>query len=126
MVAAQLMEAEISAEIGTGKEEVAEAGSTHRSGYGPRSWVAGVDEEKANGLDGELQAFPRHQQATSLTSVRGNPAHRNVDPVNLRREGGRRLTSFVAKRPRTDRTLFEKYPNAALVKASRRMRQRRF
>ena len=43
-VAAQLMEAEISAQIGAGKGEVAETGSTHRNGYRPRPWATRVGE----------------------------------------------------------------------------------
>lgn len=38
MVAAQLMEAEIGAEIGAGKGEVSPERSTHRNGYRPRAW----------------------------------------------------------------------------------------
>ncbi len=38
MVAAQLMEAEISGEIGAGRGEVSPERVTHRNGYRPRAW----------------------------------------------------------------------------------------
>lgn len=44
MVAQQLMEAEISRQIGAGKGEVTEARSTHRNGYRPRPWATRVGE----------------------------------------------------------------------------------
>lgn len=44
MVAAQLMEAEISAEIGAGRGEVSSERLTHRNGYRPRSWETRVGE----------------------------------------------------------------------------------
>jgi len=44
MVAAELMEAEISAEIGAGKGEVTGTRSTHRNGYRPRPWATRVGE----------------------------------------------------------------------------------
>jgi transposase-like protein len=43
-VAAQLMEAEISAEIGAGRGEVTGTRSTHRNGYRPRPWATRVGE----------------------------------------------------------------------------------
>ena len=44
MVAAQLMEAEISGEIGAGRGEVSPARVTHRNGYRPRAWETRVGE----------------------------------------------------------------------------------
>jgi putative transposase len=45
MIAAEIMEAEISRQIGAGKGEVAaEARSTHRNGYRPRPWATRVGE----------------------------------------------------------------------------------
>ncbi len=44
LVVAQLMEAEISAEIGAGHGEVSEARLTHRNGYRPRLWETRVGE----------------------------------------------------------------------------------
>jgi transposase-like protein len=44
MVAAELMEAEISAEIGAGRGEVSAERSTHRNGYRPRAWETRVGE----------------------------------------------------------------------------------
>jgi putative transposase len=44
MVAAQLMEAEISTEIGAGRGEVAPERTTHRNGYRPRAWETRVGE----------------------------------------------------------------------------------
>lgn len=44
MVAREIMEAEISRQIGAGKGEVAEARSTHRNGYQQRSWATRVGE----------------------------------------------------------------------------------
>jgi putative transposase len=45
VVARELMEAEITAEIGAGHREVApEARSTHRNGYRPRAWETRVGE----------------------------------------------------------------------------------
>ena len=44
MVAAQLMEAEISAEIGAGHGEVSAERATHRNGYRPRVWETRVGE----------------------------------------------------------------------------------
>ena len=43
-VAAQLMEAEISAQIGAGRGEVSEARTSHRNGYRPRPWATRVGE----------------------------------------------------------------------------------
>jgi transposase-like protein len=44
MIAAEIMEAEISRQIGAGKGEVAEARSTHRNGYRQRPWATRVGE----------------------------------------------------------------------------------
>jgi transposase-like protein len=44
MVAAQLMEAEITGEIGAGKGEVSPERVTHRNGYRPRAWETRVGE----------------------------------------------------------------------------------
>jgi transposase-like protein len=44
MVAAQLMEAEVSAEVGAGLGEVSAARTTHRNGYRPRAWETRVGE----------------------------------------------------------------------------------
>jgi len=44
MVAAQLMEAEISREIGAGRGEVSAERQTHRNGYRPRAWETRVGE----------------------------------------------------------------------------------
>jgi transposase-like protein len=44
MVAAQLMEAEVSAEIGAARGEVSHERTTHRNGYRPRSWETRVGE----------------------------------------------------------------------------------
>jgi len=44
MVAAQLMEAEITSEIGAGRGEVSAQRSTHRNGYRPRAWETRVGE----------------------------------------------------------------------------------
>ena len=45
MIAAEIMEAEISRQIGAGKGEVAaEARNTHRNGYRPRPWATRVGE----------------------------------------------------------------------------------
>jgi putative transposase len=44
MVAAQLMEGEISAEIGAGRGEVSAERATHRNGYRPRAWETRVGE----------------------------------------------------------------------------------
>src|SRR5919106_3646164 len=44
MVAAQLMEGEISAEIGAARGEVSGERATHRNGYRPRSWETRVGE----------------------------------------------------------------------------------
>ena len=44
MGAREIMEAEISRQIGAGKGEVAEARSTHRNGYRPRPWATRVGE----------------------------------------------------------------------------------
>jgi hypothetical protein len=44
MIAAEIMEAEISAQIGAGKGEVAETRSTHRNGYRQRPWATRVGE----------------------------------------------------------------------------------
>ncbi len=44
MAAAQIMEAEISAEIGADKGEVSAARSTHRNGYRDRLWETRVGE----------------------------------------------------------------------------------
>src|SRR5680860_643043 len=44
MVAAQLMEAEITNEIGAARGEVAQARATHRNGYRPRGWETRVGE----------------------------------------------------------------------------------
>ena len=44
MVARELMEAEISRQIGAAKGEVAETRSTHRNGYRPRPWATRVGE----------------------------------------------------------------------------------
>jgi putative transposase len=44
MVAAELMEAEISAEIGAGHGEVSGERITHRNGYRPRAWETRVGE----------------------------------------------------------------------------------
>jgi putative transposase len=44
MVAAQLMEAEITAEIGAGRREVSAERSTHRNGYRSRPWDTRVGE----------------------------------------------------------------------------------
>lgn len=44
MMAAELIEAEISAQVGAGRDEVTEARSTHRNGYRPRPWGARVGE----------------------------------------------------------------------------------
>jgi hypothetical protein len=44
MVARELMEAEISRQIGAGRGEVSEARSTHRNGYRPRPWATRVGE----------------------------------------------------------------------------------
>jgi putative transposase len=44
MVAAQLMESEIGAEIGAGRGEVAPERLTHRNGYRPRGWETRVGE----------------------------------------------------------------------------------
>jgi putative transposase len=43
-VAAQLMEAEISAQIGADRGEITETRSTHRNGYRPRPWATRVGE----------------------------------------------------------------------------------
>ena len=43
-VAAQLMEAEISAQIGAAKGEITEARTSHRNGYRPRPWATRVGE----------------------------------------------------------------------------------
>src|SRR5882757_4998924 len=43
-LAAQLMEAEISAEIGARRGEITEARVTHRNGYRPRPWATRVGE----------------------------------------------------------------------------------
>ena len=54
MIAAELMEAEISTEIGAGKGEIADTRSTHRNGYRPRPWATRV---------GEIElAVPRKRQ----------------------------------------------------------------
>ena len=44
MIAAEIMEAEISRQIGAGKGEVVETRSTHRNGYRPRPWATRVGE----------------------------------------------------------------------------------
>jgi len=44
IVAAQLMEAEVSAEIGAGRGEVSDQRVTHRNGYRPRAWETRVGE----------------------------------------------------------------------------------
>jgi len=44
MVAAQLMEAEIGAEIGAAKGEVSPDRTTHRNGYRPRTWETRIGE----------------------------------------------------------------------------------
>lgn len=44
MIAREIMEAEISRQIGAGKGEVAEARSTHRNGYRQRPWATRVGE----------------------------------------------------------------------------------
>jgi putative transposase len=44
MVAAQLMDAEISGEIGAGRGEVSPERATHRNGYRPRAWETRVGE----------------------------------------------------------------------------------
>jgi len=44
MVAAQLMEAEISEEVGAGRGEVSTERATHRNGYRPRAWETRVGE----------------------------------------------------------------------------------
>jgi transposase-like protein len=44
MVAAQLMEAEISGEIGATRGEVSSERATHRNGYRPRHWETRVGE----------------------------------------------------------------------------------
>ena len=44
MVARELMEAEISRQIGAGKGEIAEARNTHRNGYRQRPWATRVGE----------------------------------------------------------------------------------
>ncbi|MGV1050480.1 MAG: IS256 family transposase [Solirubrobacterales bacterium] len=44
MVAQEIMEAEISRQIGAGKGEIAEARATHRNGYRPRPWATRVGE----------------------------------------------------------------------------------
>ena len=44
LVAAELMEAEIAAEIGAGRGEISAERSTHRNGYRPRAWETRVGE----------------------------------------------------------------------------------
>jgi len=44
MVARELMEAEISAQIGAGRGEVSESRTSHRNGYRPRPWATRVGE----------------------------------------------------------------------------------
>ena len=44
MVAAELMEAEVSGEIGAARGEVSSGRSTHRNGYRPRGWETRVGE----------------------------------------------------------------------------------
>jgi putative transposase len=44
MVARELMEAEISAQIGAGRGEITEARTAHRNGYRPRPWATRVGE----------------------------------------------------------------------------------
>jgi len=57
MVAAQLMEAEITDEIGARKGEVSERRTTHRNGYRPRAWETRV---------GEIElAVPRKRDGSS-------------------------------------------------------------
>ena len=57
VVAAELMEAEISAEIGAGRGEVSAERVTHRNGYRPRLWETRV---------GELElAIPRKRDGSS-------------------------------------------------------------
>ena len=57
VVAAELMEAEISAEIGAGRGEVSSERVTHRNGYRPRLWETRV---------GELElAIPRKRDGSS-------------------------------------------------------------
>ena len=57
LVAAQLMEAEISTEIGAGRGEVSPDRATHRNGYRPRTWETRV---------GEIElAVPRKRDGSS-------------------------------------------------------------
>jgi putative transposase len=44
MIAAEIMEAEISRQVGAGRGEVSEARATHRNGYRPRPWATRVGE----------------------------------------------------------------------------------
>ena len=44
LVAAELMKAEIAAEIGAGRGEISAERSTHRNGYRPRAWETRVGE----------------------------------------------------------------------------------
>jgi len=67
-VAAQLMEAEISAEIGAGKGEITGTRSTHRNGYRPRPWSTRV---------GEIELASGAARATSrASSSHANEARR--------------------------------------------------
>lgn len=57
MVARELMEAEVSAEIGAGRGEVSSDRSTHRNGYRPRRWETRV---------GEIElAIPRKREGSA-------------------------------------------------------------
>ena len=75
LVARELMEAEISAEIGAGRGEVSAERSTHRNGYRPRAWETRVGElellvpRKRSG-DAYFPSFSRRADPPSRRSSR--------------------------------------------------------
>jgi putative transposase len=66
MVAAQLMDAEVTAQIGAGRGEVSSDRVTHRNGYRPRGWETRVGEI-------ELQ-IPKKRSGLVLPVVSGAAA----------------------------------------------------
>jgi hypothetical protein len=87
MVAAQIMEAEITGEIGAGKGEVSAARATHRNGYRSRLWDQGrrgraCDPQKAlgRGLLPELPGAAQKIRAGDRLGCDGGLRQRRLHP----------------------------------------------